>query len=158
MRFRSVFPYTAPMKLSTLYQSRLLELNRTPLNHGSLDAATHSARGQDALCGDDLVIELALDEGGTIINAMWHGQACAITSASASLLTEWIVDRNVGAVQAGFHQFEQMLTDPGVAITDDLGEISMLAAVAHYPSRVKNALLPWKTTLDALTAAVDSAV
>lgn len=138
------------MPLSRLYQTRILELNRMPLNYGELKDATHSARGVDALCGDDLQIQLRINPEGIIEQACWSGQACAVTSASASLLTEWLAGRRSDGIDAGFDAFRQLLADQPYPQSPDLGELALLGAVGAFPSRVKNALLPWQTALDAL--------
>lgn len=138
------------MPLSRLYQTRILELNRAPLNYGELEDATHSARGVDALCGDDLLIQLRVDPDGVIEQACWSGQACAVTSASASLLTEWLAGRRRVCIDAGFAAFRQLLADQAYPEHPDLGELALLGPVGGFPSRVKNALLPWQTTLNAL--------
>lgn len=138
------------MALSRLYQTRILELNRAPLNYGELNDATHRAHGVDALCGDDLQIQLRVDSNGIIEQACWSGQACAVTSASASLLTEWLTGRHQADVEVGLAAFRRLLTDQPTPEHPNLGELALLGPVGGFPSRVKNALLPWQTVLDAL--------
>ena len=139
------------MTLSELYQARVLELNRTPLNYGELTGATHAARGVDALCGDDLLIQLRVNASGTIACARWSGEACAITSASASMLTEWLIGRDQDALDRGFAEFLNGLKQrSGSDEPNQLGELTMLWAVRDFPSRVNNALLPWRTARNAL--------
>ncbi|MEM7054360.1 MAG: Fe-S cluster assembly sulfur transfer protein SufU [Pseudomonadota bacterium] len=139
------------MTLNDLYQARILELNRAPLNHCKLTDATHSARGVDALCGDDLLIQLHVNDGGVIECACWSGEACAITSASASMLTAWLPGRNQAEVERGFAAFQDCLkAHPAADDSSGLGEMQMLRAVRNFPSRVNNALLPWRTTRKAL--------
>ncbi|MEM1080391.1 MAG: iron-sulfur cluster assembly scaffold protein [Pseudomonadota bacterium] len=137
------------MQLSDLYQTRLLELNRAPLNFGVLASYTHTARGEDALCGDDVLVQLVVDAEARIEQAAWSGHACAVTSASASLLTDWLVGKPVARVADGMADFKRLLDGhDGTGL--DLGELTLLAAVRHFPSRVNNALLPWRTVLEAL--------
>ena len=141
------------MALDDLYQSRILELNRMPLNYAELADATHTARGVDALCGDDLLIQLKVNEAGIIEQACWSGEACAITSASASMLTEWLIGRNQHEIEPGFAAFMACLKDqPASQDSIELGEMQMLRAVRDFPSRVNNALLPWRTVRKAFNA------
>ncbi|MGB0515171.1 MAG: Fe-S cluster assembly sulfur transfer protein SufU, partial [Wenzhouxiangellaceae bacterium] len=133
----------------TLYQSRILEHNRSPHNRFRLDHATHRARGLDALCGDDLWIWLELRHG-IIERASWTGEACVITTASASMLTDWMTGKTLAEVVAGDRRFRDLLRDPALADDDQLGELNGLRPVHAFPSRVRNALLPWTTTLQAI--------
>ena len=139
------------MPLSRLYQSRLLEHNRDPSNHFALPDATHSARGTDALCGDDLTMWLRIADD-VIDAASWSGEACAVTTASASMLTSWLPGRDVDEVRAAAGRFDDLLSDPDRPDDAELGEINTLRAVAAFPSRRRNAQLPWKTVLAALDA------
>lgn len=140
----------APMALTELYQSRILEHNRAPHNHFELPGATHSARGLDALCGDDMRIWLRLEDG-TIARASWSGEACAITTASASMLTEWLAGRTPDEVRDAEARFRSLLADDDAPDDPDLGEFNALRAVGKFPSRVRNALLPWKAALEAFS-------
>lgn len=140
------------MPLSRLYQAQLLEHNREPLNRFVLPDATHSARGTDALCGDDLTIWLRI-EGNTIIAASWSGEACAVTTASASMLTDWLPGRARQNVEAAAARFDALLADPEAPDEPELGDLNVLRAVSGFPSRRRNARLPWRTALQALESA-----
>lgn len=137
------------MALSELYQSSVLEHNRSPNNHFELEGATHSARGLDALCGDDMRIWLRV-EGDRVAEASWSGEACAITTASASMLTDWLAGTEVERIRPAYQRFVRLLDDGDADDDPDLGEINVLRAVGRFPSRKRNALLPWETALDAL--------
>jgi nitrogen fixation NifU-like protein len=137
------------MALDELYQRVILDHNRAPKNRRELPGATHRARGLDALCGDDLVIELAIDDE-RIEQAAWHGEACAVTTASASMLTDWLRGRQVGALAGDASRFRSLLEDPALPDVDEFKEINCLRAVSKFPSRVRNALLPWETALEAV--------
>ncbi|NBD95244.1 MAG: SUF system NifU family Fe-S cluster assembly protein [Gammaproteobacteria bacterium] len=137
------------MALDKLYQQVILDHNRSPHHHGRLEGATHSARGQDALCGDDILVELRVADG-TIREAAFSGEACAITTASASMLMDWLVGRGVGEIESQCADFERLLADAALPDDPDLGDINHLRAVSGFPARVRNALLPWRTALDAL--------
>jgi len=140
------------MALDQLYQQLILEHNRNPRNFGPLSNATHSARGQDALCGDDLLIELQVQDG-RIVQAAFSGEACAVTRASASLLTSWVAGRQVGDLARAFGRFRELLADPGLPDLPELGDFNRLRAVGRFPSRLRNAELPWRALLAALESA-----
>ncbi len=137
------------MALDKLYQQLVLDHNRAPRNFGPVSGATHSARGRDALCGDDILVELVIEDD-RVVRAGFSGEACAITTASASMLTEWLTGRSVSEFDSAFGQFEQVLANPGEPPCPLLGDINELRAVSAFPARVRNALLPWKTILRAL--------
>ncbi|MEX0915719.1 MAG: SUF system NifU family Fe-S cluster assembly protein [Wenzhouxiangellaceae bacterium] len=137
------------MSLDQLYQSKILEHNRVPHNHFEMPDATHSARGTDALCGDDIRIWLKLVDG-MVERASWSGEACAITTASASMLSDWLVGRRVDEIEAARECFTGLLEDQSLPDAPAFGEINALRAVGSFPSRKRNALLPWKATLEAL--------
>lgn len=137
------------MALDELYKALILEHNRAPKNRGPLPGATHRARGTDALCGDDLQMELEIS-AGVIRRAAFSGEACAVATASASLLTEWLRGRTVDQFEAGRRAFRALMDDPGRDHILELGELNELRAVGRFPARVRNALLPWRTTAAAL--------
>ncbi len=137
------------MALDELYQQLVLEHNRSPRHFGRLAGATHAARGFDALCGDDLLIELKIDDG-VIVAAAFSGEACAVTRASASLLTDWLPGRRAEELDGDFAAFRALLAGKISALDVDFGAMTALAAVGAFPSRVRNAELPWRTALDAL--------
>lgn len=137
------------MSLSRLYQSALLAHNRAPLNHHEMAHATHVARGTDALCGDDIQVWLSI-EAGRIGRASWTGEACAITTAAASMLTEWLSGRPVDALSEAAARFTDLLDDPERSDIPEFGDLNSLRAVGEFPSRRRNALLPWKTALRAV--------
>lgn len=139
------------MSLDQLYQSKILEHNRAPHNHFELPDATHSARGLDALCGDDIQVWLKLEDA-RIRATSWSGEACAITTASASMLTDWLAGRNAEEIELALGRFEALLADEAEPDAPELGDINALRAVGRFPSRRRNALLPWKTALEALKA------
>jgi len=139
------------MSLNELYQSSLLDHNRAPQHRHELPDATCRARGLDALCGDDLTIWLRV-VSGRIEAASWTGEACVVTTASASMLTEWLRGRSRDEVAAGFEGFTELLESG--AEWPELGPFNALAAVGRFPSRIRNALLPWKTALKALDSSI----
>jgi len=137
------------MSLDQLYQSRILEHNRAPHNHFEMADATHCARGLDALCGDDIRLWLRVEDA-RIVTASWSGEACAITTASASMLTDWLAGRTTDQVFNAEQKFRALLDSEAVPDDPELGAVNALRVVGKFPSRVRNALLPWKAIIQAL--------
>jgi len=137
------------MSLDDLYQTKILEHNRAPHSHFEMADATHSAHGMDALCGDDIRVWVRVEDG-RVAAASWSGDACAITTASASMLSRWLQGRSVEEIVPAFQRFRALLEKPEQPDASALGEINALRAVGRFPSRRRNALLPWKAALDAL--------
>ena len=137
--------------LSDLYQEILLEHNRRPRNFRTLEDATHQADGFNPLCGDDISLQLRVDEE-TVSDAGFQGHGCAISRASASLLTQAVKGGSTSDAMAMFDEFHRMLTEPDAELDYDLlGDLEMLAGVIAYPTRIKCAILAWHT----LKAAMD---
>lgn len=137
------------MALDQLYQQLILEHNKNPHNFGPLPSATHVGRAQDALCGDDLEMALEVVDD-QIVAAKFSGQACAVTQASASMLTDWLVGRPIDHVAPAFSAFSTLLSDPDSPVVPDLGMLNELKPVGAFPARRGNACLPWLATLRAL--------
>ena len=137
--------------LSDLYQEILLEHNRRPRNFRTLDDATHHANGFNPLCGDEISLQLRVDEE-TVGDVGFQGHGCAISRASASLLTQAVKGASTADAMAMFDEFHRMLTEPNADLNYDLlGDLEMLAGVIAYPTRIKCAVLAWHT----LKAAMD---
>lgn len=137
------------MTIDQLYQSKILDHNKAPNNHFELRSATHHGHGMDALCGDDIRVWLRIEEK-RVAAASWSGEACAITTASASMLTAWLIGRRIDEIGPAFRLFQQLLDGDQNANATELGEMHTLAAVGRFPSRRRNATLPWQATLEAL--------
>ncbi len=139
--------------LKDLYQEVILDHNRHPRNYHGLDDATQRADGYNPLCGDRLTIYLKI-ENGVIRDASFEGSGCAISKASASLLTETVKGKSVQEAEALFHRFHDMVTSPPDSPTDfsDLGKLSVLEGVREFPVRVKCASLAWHTLRSAVAA------
>ncbi len=142
------------MALETLYQQLVLEHNRHPRNYHRLNRPSHSGRGLDALCGDDILVELVVADR-VIENAAFSGEACAITKASASLLTDWLKGQRIDNFHLAHRSFKALMADSSLTNCETLGEINQLRAVAAFPARVRNALLPWKAVDQALKTPMD---
>ena len=137
--------------LRELYQEVILDHNRSPRNFGPLEDAMLHADGHDPLCGDKLTIPLnVVDE--VVTDVRFEGSGCAISKASASLMTEGIKGKTLDEVKALFERFHQLVTDRAAPTDATLGKLAVFAGVRDYPARVKCAILAWHT----LIAAVDN--
>jgi nitrogen fixation protein NifU and related proteins len=135
-------------ELDDLYQEVILDHNRKPRNFHALDAG-RKAEGFNPLCGDRLTVYLRVDDG-VITDVGFQGSGCAISKASASLMTESIKGKSVDDATRMLERFQKMVTssDP----VDGLGKLKALAGVRQFPVRVKCATLAWHTLRAALEA------
>ncbi len=136
--------------LRELYQEVILDHNRRPRNFGPLPSPSHHADGHNPLCGDRLSLSLKV-ENGIIRDARFEGAGCAISRASASLMTDAIKGRSVADAERLFAEFRRMVTagvDP--AVEASLGKLAVFCGVREFPSRVKCASLAWHTLRAAL--------
>lgn len=133
--------------LRDLYQEVIFDHNRNPRNFGKLASATHKAEGFNPLCGDRLTVYLKVDpEAGTITEVAFDGAGCAISVASASLMTEALKGRTLAEADALFEGFHDLIMDqPARAEGPELGKLRVLEGVKAFPSRVKCATLSWHT-------------
>jgi nitrogen fixation protein NifU and related proteins len=136
-------------ELSDLYQEVILDHNRRPRNFRTLADATHHADGYNPLCGDRLSLFLRI-ENGVIADVGFQGAGCAISKASASLMTDSLKGRRVADAREMFERFHRMVTTPPDVEVEDLGKLSVLAGVREFPVRVKCASLAWHTFKAAL--------
>ena len=136
--------------LRDLYQEVILDHNRSPRNFGRLEDADLHADGHNPLCGDKLSITLKLD-GDRVADLRFEGSGCAISKASASLMTEGVKGRTLDELRRLFERFHRLVTDQEAADDAGLGKLAVFAGVRDYPARVKCAILAWHT----LRAAVD---
>ncbi len=135
--------------LSDLYQEVILDHNRTPRNFRVLDRPTHRAEGFNPLCGDRLDLFVNVD-ADRIADIGFQGSGCAISRASASLMTDALKGRSLGEARDLFQRFHQMVTTPPDVSVEDLGKLSVLSGVREFPVRVKCASLAWHTMKAAL--------
>jgi nitrogen fixation NifU-like protein len=136
------------MELTDLYRDVILDHNRRPRNFGPLEDAQAVAEGVNPLCGDRLTLRLNLADD-RIENIRFEGQGCAISTASASLMTEAVKGKTRGEALALFDRVHRLLTDDA-ADAEDLGKLAALSGVREYPARVKCASLCWHTLASAL--------
>jgi nitrogen fixation NifU-like protein len=137
--------------LSDLYQEVILDHNRRPRNYGALDGATGEARGHNPLCGDQVTVFVKLD-GDRVADVRFVGSGCAISKASASLMTEAVKGHTRSEVESLFDRFHAMVTAPldREAGDESLGKLTVLGGVREFPVRIKCASLPWHTLKSAL--------
>lgn len=137
-------------QLQELYQDVILDHNRRPKNFRALEHA-RSAEGFNPLCGDHFTVYLRVD-GDAITDVGFQGTGCAISKASASLMTESIKGKTVAEVRTLFERFQQMITSAPDGPVDVPGKLAALSGVRQFPARVKCAGLAWHT----MRAALDS--
>lgn len=135
--------------LSDLYQEVILDHNRRPRNFRRIDRPSHAAEGYNPLCGDRLTVFLTVDDG-RIADVAFEGSGCAISKASASLMTDRVKGCTVPEAQDLFARFHRMVTTPPDREVEDLGKLSALAGVREFPIRIKCASLAWHTLKAAL--------
>jgi nitrogen fixation NifU-like protein len=143
------------MQLTDLYREVILDHNKHPRNFGRLDPHDAEAKGHNPLCGDRLTLTL-LREGDRLADVRFEGNGCAISMASASLMTEAVKGRTRAEIGTLFERVHALLTTPG-ASGADLGKLAALSGVREFPARVKCASLCWHT-LNAALARGDATV
>jgi nitrogen fixation protein NifU and related proteins len=137
------------MELKDLYRDVILDHNRRPRNFGQLDGATSQAEGHNPLCGDRLSLSLRLD-GNRIEDIRFEGKGCAISTASASLMTEAVKGKDRATIERLFNDVHALLTTEGSTPGPQLGKLAALSGVREFPMRVKCATLCWHTLNAAL--------
>jgi nitrogen fixation NifU-like protein len=138
-------------ELRELYQQVIIDHHRKPRNFRKLPQATRAAAGENPLCGDRVSVEIDLADG-VVRDIAFQGTGCAISRASASLMTADLKGKTTGDAEATFERFHRMLTAPEAPpeVTQSLGKLAVLAGVREFPSRIKCATLPWHTARAAL--------
>ena len=136
--------------LSDLYQEILLEHNSKPRNFRKVDDASATAEGYNPLCGDQIILYLKVLDG-VVEDVGFQGVGCAISRASASMMTQSIKGRSLDEAQVIFEAFHHMITHPNEEPDyDTLGDLETLAGVNEFPTRIKCAILAWHTMRSAL--------
>jgi nitrogen fixation protein NifU and related proteins len=143
-------------ELRELYQQVILDHNRKPRNFRTLADANRTADGHNPLCGDQLTLALRVEDG-VIKDAAFQGKGCAISKASASMMTAGVIGKSEAEAAALFRRVHAMLTtEPtGAAVPDSLGKLAVFAGVREFPSRIKCATLAWHTLQAALSGAAE---
>ncbi|MBZ0114944.1 MAG: SUF system NifU family Fe-S cluster assembly protein [Thermoanaerobaculia bacterium] len=141
--------------LRGLYQEIILDHYKRPRHHGVATGANREAEGFNPLCGDKVKVTLAMKDG-TIEDVAFEGEGCAISTASASLMTEALHGKTEAEARELFQRFRQLLTGGEVVDEEELGKLAALSGVRDYPMRVKCATLAWHTLQAALDKADDA--
>jgi nitrogen fixation protein NifU and related proteins len=143
--------------LRELYQEVILDHNKRPRNFGPLADANRRAEGRNPLCGDHLSVQVDVKDG-VIENVAFEGAGCAISRASASLMTDAVKGKSVEEAERMFAEFRRMVTsDVDEAVEESLGKLAVFCGVREFPARVKCASLAWHTLHAALEASNDTA-
>ena len=142
--------------VSDLYQEILLDHNSKPRNFRKPEGATHSVDGYNPLCGDKITLYLTVADG-VITDVGFQGAGCAISKASASMLTQSIKGQSSARALEIFEAFHQMMTEPDAELDfDTLGDLESLSGVIEYPTRIKCAVLAWHAMRAALEGRTDA--
>lgn len=137
-------------ELTDLYQEVVLDHGKRPRNFGALEGATHRAEGLNPLCGDHVTVYARL-EGGVLREARFEGSGCAISKASASVMTGAVKGKTREEIEALFARFHRLVTEgPAGGEEVELGKLAVFGGVHDYPTRVKCASLAWHTLRAAL--------
>ena len=139
------------MDLRELYQGTILDHNKKPRNFRVPEGANREAQGNNPLCGDHITVYVEVEDG-VVVDIGFQGSGCAISRASASLMTESVKGRRLEEVEHLFERFHALVTgDPLAPPRDEgLGKLAVFSGVREYPVRVKCATLPWHTARAAL--------
>lgn len=135
--------------LNELYQEVILDHNKRPRNFRTIAPASHHAAGHNPLCGDRLSLYVQVSDD-TIEDVAFQGSGCAISKASASLMTDAVKGQTLQAAHDLFDRFHAMVTTPPDQPVENMGKLSVLAGVREFPVRVKCASLCWHTLKAAL--------
>jgi nitrogen fixation NifU-like protein len=142
-------------ELTDLYQEVVLDHGKRPRNFGPLEGATHHAEGLNPLCGDHFTVHARMADG-VVREARFEGSGCAISKASASVMTGVVKGKTAAEIDALFEKFHSLVTEgpgsmPGAA--EELGKLAVFGGVHEYPTRVKCASLAWHALRAALAGA-----
>jgi nitrogen fixation NifU-like protein len=144
------------MDLKELYRDVILDHNKRPRNFGALEQASARADGHNPLCGDRLTVFVKMN-GDRVEDIRFEGKGCAISTASASLMTEAIKGKRKEEIGSLFDKIHSLLTQQSAVADASLGKLAALSGVREYPARVKCASLCWHTLNAALDKPQDEA-
>jgi nitrogen fixation NifU-like protein len=144
-------------ELRELYQQVILDHNRKPRNFRTLEGANRKAEGYNPLCGDQITLYLKIEDG-LIKDAAFQGTGCAISKASASMLTASVIGKPEAEAEALFRRVHAMLTAEtnGAPAGNGLGKLAVFAGVREFPSRIKCVTLAWHTLQAALAGSAEA--
>jgi nitrogen fixation NifU-like protein len=145
-------PDTTMPELDALYQEVILDHSKRPRNFRALEGADHHAQGYNPFCGDKVTIYLKMNDD-RITEISFQGSGCAISTASASILTETLKGKTLAEAEALFEAFHDLATGKGVAKAGapQLGKLAAFSGISEFPGRVKCAILAWHTLRSALS-------
>lgn len=135
--------------LRELYQETIIDHGRHPRNFGALPEANHHQEGFNPLCGDKITLHV-IEKNGVVEKLMFEGSGCAISMASASLMTDMLKGKSIQDINEIFTAFHELVTHNDHSVSDKLGKLAVLGGVAEFPARVKCATLAWHTLNAAL--------
>jgi len=144
--------------LRELYQQVIVDHNREPRNFHEMEQPCQCADGFNPLCGDKLTLFLKINADNIIEKASFQGRGCAISTASASLMTDILKGMSVDNAKILFNKFHKMLTDDAMPDMTDMDKLTVLAGVKEFPARVKCATLAWHTLMAVLEQKIDTVV
>ena len=136
-------------ELHTLYQEIILDHNKRPRHYGALATATHNAEGYNPLCGDKVSVFVQI-QSDRIVSLRFQCASCAICKASASIMMEVLQGHSIAEADAIREEAERLLTSDSCVTTDYDSEMAALSGVRNFPARIKCAILPWDTLVNAL--------
>jgi nitrogen fixation NifU-like protein len=140
--------------LRELYQEVILDHHKRPRNFHKLEDANRHAEGFNPLCGDKIMLYLRVEDG-VVRDAGFEGSGCAISTASASLMTEMLKGKTEAESEALFEKFRDLVTGKSVPDSASLGKLAVFSGVREYPVRVKCAVLAWHTLRAALQGSLE---
>lgn len=137
--------------LRELYQTTILDHYKKPRNFGPLPGETARAEGHNPLCGDRVTLHVLVD-GGVVRDVRFEGSGCAISTASASMMTEAVKGKTIDEAERIFERFHQLIAGPSDALPgpDEIGKLAVFSGVREYPTRIKCATLVWHALRSAL--------
>jgi nitrogen fixation NifU-like protein len=138
--------------LRELYQEVILDHSRHPRHYGALETATHKAEGYNPLCGDRVIVYLVLDEAGRVTDLKFEGKGCAISQASASLMTELLAGKSPAEAERVIQGFLHLVKgeDAGDLPEEAREHLEVMGGLSEFPMRVKCATLAWHTFRNAV--------
>jgi len=138
--------------LRELYQTTILDHNKKPRNFCKPDGSNREANGSNPLCGDKVTVYVTLDDDGVVQEIGFQGSGCAISTASASMMTQAVKGKTLDEVTEVFDRFHELVAGPPAEENDlgALGKLRVFSGVREYPMRVKCATLPWHTLRSAM--------
>ncbi len=137
-------------ELSELYQEVILDHNKRPRNFHKLSDANRTAEGFNPLCGDQITLYVKIDDEGVIRDIGFQGSGCAISKASASLMTSILKGKSARDADELFERFRRLVTSEDAGDVEALGKLAVFSGVREFPARVKCASLAWHTLRAAL--------